>query len=540
MTKLHSYLSKSRHGVYYFRWELPKRFPIDARKWIKISLQTKCSNEATELVRYLSFASLHLKHNKKLLSMRHEDLRKSVHKYFSSILDQVLERFKRDGVPQDFKQQQVYWAKWYDQDAALDDFYLHDHFIKYDAFKTASGISQEAWQENIDMIKGEMRKGYREHLNGLISLAENLDGYNFVLPSSKATTSKTNVSVEQKSSIALEQCIDLYLSENKKVGNWHKRTFSKKEATFDLLIEIFGKDKPMHEVDKSHAQRVKQILLELPTNRSKLKETRDLSITDAIEVIGVSKISPVTVNDYISIFYSFFEWAVGNGHAEANIFANMRVRKSRKAKTASRMPFSHEALGLILEELLSNRLGLVKKQSHKWATLIGIYTGARLNEVCQLEATDIMKEGDVWYFNITDEGDNNKSLKTEAARRRVPIHSRLIELGLLDYRNEMLKQTSKAKLLFPEYSYSPKHGYGRSLSRWFNEQLTPALSIKSKAHVFHSLRHTLITRLAQAGVAEPIYQSIVGHERKGVTQQAYMKEGYTLVQLKEAIELFEA
>jgi len=48
----------------------------------------------------------------------------------------------------------------------------------------------------------------------------------------------------------------------------------------------------------------------------------------------------------------------------------------------------------------------------------------------------------------------------------------------------------------------------------------------------------MVTRLAQAGVAEPIYQSIVGHERQGVTQQVYMREGYTLAQLKAAIDLF--
>lgn len=38
---------------------------------------------------------------------------------------------------------------------------------------------------------------------------------------------------------------------------------------------------------------------------------------------------------------------------------------------------------------------------------------------------------------------------------------------------------------------------------------------------------------------EPIYQSIVGHERQGVTQQVYLRQGYTLPQLKAAIDMFE-
>jgi integrase len=48
----------------------------------------------------------------------------------------------------------------------------------------------------------------------------------------------------------------------------------------------------------------------------------------------------------------------------------------------------------------------------------------------------------------------------------------------------------------------------------------------------------MVTRLAQAGVDEPIFQSIVGHERKGITQQVYMREGYTLPQLQAAINQY--
>ena len=49
----------------------------------------------------------------------------------------------------------------------------------------------------------------------------------------------------------------------------------------------------------------------------------------------------------------------------------------------------------------------------------------------------------------------------------------------------------------------------------------------------------MVTRLGQAGVPEPLYQEIVGHERQGVSQQVYFKEGHTLAQKKEAIEHFE-
>jgi len=64
------------------------------------------------------------------------------------------------------------------------------------------------------------------------------------------------------------------------------------------------------------------------------------------------------------------------------------------------------------------------------------------------------------------------------------------------------------------------------------------LNMKEEGLVFHSLRHTMVERLAKADVPEPLYQDIVGHERQGVTQKYYNKGGHTLAQKKEAIERF--
>lgn len=146
-------------------------------------------------------------------------------------------------------------------------------------------------------------------------------------------------------------------------------------------------------------------------------------------------------------------------------------------------------------------------------------TGARLNEICQLNILDIQKEGDIWFLNTTDEGDNYKSVKANSSRRKVPLQSELIRLGFLDFVSKLNNSTR----LFPDYNYNSSGGYGRNLGRWFNESFLPKLDIKRPGIVFHSFRHTMVTRLGQAGVAEPIYQCIVGHARQGVAQQVYMR-----------------
>lgn len=73
-----------------------------------------------------------------------------------------------------------------------------------------------------------------------------------------------------------------------------------------------------------------------------------------------------------------------------------------------------------------------------WLPLIGFYTGARINEVCQLNPAEDIKQDSatgIHYFHFTDEGGTaegvDKSIKTNSSLRIVPIHSKLIELGYL-------------------------------------------------------------------------------------------------------------
>lgn len=176
----------------------------------------------------------------------------------------------------------------------------------------------------------------------------------------------------------------------------------------------------------------------------------------------------------------------------------------------------------------------MKSDEYKWSTLLALYTGARRREIAQLFLTDIRQESDIWYLDMNDDGPR-KSLKTPAAKRRVPIHSELIRIGFLGWVQGLPRQ----ERLFMSFSYNAKEGYGRNPGRFFSTFLN-GLGMKEPGLVLHSFRHTMVTRLAQAGVPEPLYQDIVGHEREGVAQQVYFKEGHTLAQKQEALEKFIA
>jgi integrase len=87
----------------------------------------------------------------------------------------------------------------------------------------------------------------------------------------------------------------------------------------------------------------------------------------------------------------------------------------------------------------------------------------------------------------------------------------MIRLGFIEW----VEGCAKQPRLFMSFTHNTKEGYGRNLGRWFGTFLTK-IGMKENGLVFHSLRHTAITRMRQAGVELSLVQEIVGHERDTV------------------------
>jgi len=535
---LDAYLYRSRHSIFYFRWPLPKAPDSANRASIRLSLGTRCPKLAGQLARHLASCGDVLRHSKALSNMRHDELRGLIHQFFKKALLRQTDKLNANGPMSELELAPVETAQRL-AEASDEDFWdiLHPNGAEafLSQFCEASGIPQSEAIENPARVQREYKLAYRDMLRAWETNRVLLENYDYAERETRAPLA-SEITITASSSLTLQQAIDEYTYEAKRAGTTRAATLAKKVTNLGMLTELFGPDRLLASLTKQDAQHAKRTLLELPANRNKMPTTRGLTLLDAVKVQGVAKVTAVTIDGYISTFQTFFDWAEKNGHASTNLFKGMRVGKSNSRGAPKRKAFDQDALQAVYLEITENSLGLVRMDSHKWATLIAMFSGARLNEVCQMELADIQVENGIWFFNLLDEGDTNKRFKSGAALRKVPIHNELLRLGLLDYHATMAEQHGTR--LFPDYSYCIKNGYGRSLSRWFNGTLTRALGIKSKHHVFHGLRHTMVTRLAQADIEEPIYQSIVGHERKGVTQQVYNRQGYTLAQLKTAIDKF--
>ncbi|WP_085879551.1 site-specific integrase [Roseisalinus antarcticus] len=519
--KLSAFLSPSRHGVYYFRWPLPS-VNWQSRRTVRISLRTKCPDRAGDLARHLASCGRLVRDNKALARLRQDEMRDMVRSYFANALDAYVERLNNTGWPDrhlDILKQELDVHE--DAIGGFDD--LSDLYLdgaSVEGFRASAGLSDADWAENEPDLREWMRKARRDQIKAFLSRAECLDGFSFSEPNEIASRPP------QARSASLSAAISDFKAEHG--PQWSIEMRKKADAYLAVLVEHFGPDCPMDQISRQDAADMKKLVQALPANRKTKPETRNLSLQDAIAVPGLPKMGVKTVNSYIDMFRRFWDWAERHGRAPYKLFDGMKVAKAKQA-AEKRKAYSKEQLSRLYAELTENRSGLVKKDDHKWGTLLAMFTGARLREVAQLVPSDIRSEDGIWYIDINADGEN-KSLKSSAAKRRVPVHSELVKLGFLEW----VEGCAKQPRLFMSFTHNTKEGYGRNLGRWFGTFLTK-IGMKEDGLVFHSLRHTAITRMRQASAELSLVQEIVGHERDTVTD-GYFGEGYTLAQKKDAIE----
>lgn len=72
-----------------------------------------------------------------------------------------------------------------------------------------------------------------------------------------------------------------------------------------------------------------------------------------------------------------------------------------------------------------------------WLPLLGLYTGARLSELCQLQLGDIREELGVWVISISSSG--ARQLKTVDSERLVPLHRVILGAGFLEFHQQRLE-----------------------------------------------------------------------------------------------------
>jgi len=524
-----AYLTTSRHRIFYFRWPLPKsKHPHHKASDIKFSLDTRDFNEALQLSRILAYLAQQLSNKMKSGNMRYDEMREVLKRHFTGMLEGIKGRIAQEGrLKEDKVAFYTETIKNIDDDSYFE--FMHGH-AKHPAHTVIEeyDLPFKEGTPEYRAFKEEYKRSRVSYSQAVLDYDASLNVYDL---KPHDIHSKQSVSPDQQST-TLEQLIEKYIAERVRGGNWTFRTEKDYRSKFGLLGDMLSMDTALSAIDTATARKVKESLQRVPKNIKTSPITRDLTFEDALALEDVGRMDVKTINTHLAAYNGLFKWAEANSYIDKNVFAGIAIKQGKTADKA-RVAFSGEQIALIRDTIVRNERGLIKKAYQHWGPLIGLYTGARLNEIAQLGPDDIRQEDGIWCFDINDRSEG-KTLKTTSARRLIPIHSKLIELGFIKF-VETLRADKQTRLLH-ELGYSEGTGYGRNLSRWFNGPFLKALGMDKQALVFHSFRHTMVTKLLQSGVAEPLAKSILGHAQEGVTQTVYFEKGYTVAQKQEALE----
>jgi len=222
-----------------------------------------------------------------------------------------------------------------------------------------------------------------------------------------------------------------------------------------------------------------------------------------------------TAQRYVSSLSSLWTWLEARGLAQDNPWLRQGVgKKSKRGETPTRKQWTDEALVKVLSGTFTPRYTAILHDLVKLA----LVTGARLDELCALKASDVYKQEDGWWIEI-------QQGKTEAAVRKVPVHDSAVHV--LERR-----KGSRGYLFEGLVPGGPDKRRSWNMSKTFG-RYTHKLDLKDERQTFHSLRNTFVEVMEGAEVPLSTIELIIGHARQSLALGGYSKG--QRVQLRDAI-----
>jgi len=235
-------------------------------------------------------------------------------------------------------------------------------------------------------------------------------------------------------------------------------------------------------------------------------------------------------------------WKWADKHLDdevSDIFGPMKLASKGNARGEAD-PFSSAQLQIIFNSPLftgcrSQRLRTepgetdMSGTSWFWLPLLGLWTGARLNELCQLRVEDVDREGDILFLRL-QEGSDTQRIKG-GKKRNVPLHPELVRLGFPTYVDA--KRRCDSDRVFPDLKIDAKGYYSDRSSKDFSAYIKK-LGAKTDKTSFHSFRHNFKDACRHAGVNPDINDILLGHALPGMAGR-YGDGNIPLLRLHEAI-----
>ncbi|MCP9319096.1 tyrosine-type recombinase/integrase [Acetobacter persici] len=304
-------------------------------------------------------------------------------------------------------------------------------------------------------------------------------------------------------------------------------TLKATRKTIDLFIEAFG-DKPIRQITGTVAGEFFDLLSSLPATHGKGKTVLPLRMVIAqAKEQGQETVSGKTVKNHFSRMSSLWSHLVQRDLVDKNPWAGWDFNVTKKIV---RRGWTDRELALLASTHYSGAA-----VSHRtWAGIItiGMFTGMRLGEICNLRRQDIEVTDGVLCFHVRPHPEDGWSPKTAAGTRIIPIHSSLLGMEGL---NQL--QDNGEKYLFADLTLSNAGERGDNFARAFSKH-KKRIGIPEDV-TFHSFRHTVSTKLRnqEAHIRELWIDTVLGHEASHKSQGTMnYTSGIDVANLQQVIE----
>jgi len=178
-------------------------------------------------------------------------------------------------------------------------------------------------------------------------------------------------------SIILSELSELFLKSRINRG-FGAKTIKDYQDSNKLLLEVFG-DIPIDSLEHQHGRDYIDILRQLPSNRTKKYPGK--SIKKLVQMKNADLMSQRTITKHVERVSAVFNWAIKQGYTSQNVFRG-KLELIRKTEVAEKHFTTQEM------------------------DLISAYSGARLNEICQLNVSDTQKHDGIWALNLNADSDD--------------------------------------------------------------------------------------------------------------------------------------
>ena len=308
---------------------------------------------------------------------------------------------------------------------------------------------------------------------------------------------------DQKS---LKDAFHIFETNTKRADKWSPDTQRLVTGVKKLLFLYFKEDTPVYKITRDNLLEFRDLLYKIPTKLAQKSKYKDKSLSQILKLGEKDdKLSEPTIQKYMIRVIQFFNYCFDSGYIGKSITAKMNVKIDIDPSERAVLPYEASEARKIFEIVTSIKQSgkspssRIEASELYYVTMIAAYSGMRIKEITQLHKEDITLKDGIYCFNInTNDG---KTTKTKNSIRFVPIHSKLIDLGLLEYVN-----SKKSGNIFKVSN--------KDFSEIFRSQIQRKFIDKDSKKTFYSFRHYFIDYLVQREVEANLIAQIVGHEKQ--------------------------